>query len=175
MLDAFVAGIGPMLIIGILRAHFNFSGFQLGIISAFQSAITTFTQIFIGRMIKQYGCKKVIFSSYLAFIIYLAGMALTKNFVSVLLIQIFMGIAIATWHSPLQTLMANSTTQEERAEAMGRISLYRGMFGFVAPFLGGFLYEQYGYSAPLWASFIGGIVVTVFIYFRIRVENDKLI
>ncbi|UCH02430.1 MAG: MFS transporter [Candidatus Bathyarchaeota archaeon] len=175
MLDAFVVGMGPMLIIGLLRSHFNFSNFQLGIISASWSLITTLAQIFMGRMIKQFGCKNVIIISYLTFVIYLGGIALAKNFLVVLLIHIFWGIAMAAWRPPLQTLMANSTTQAERAEAMGRISFYRGFFGFLSPFLGGILYELYGYSAPLWASFIGGIAVTAFIHFHIRVKDDKLI
>jgi MFS family permease len=102
-------------------------------------------------------------------------MALAQNFLMVLFTQFFMGIAIAMWHSPLQTLMANSTTPMERAEAMGRISFYRGIVGFLAPFLGGFLYEQYGYSAPLWASFMVGGMVTVFIHFSIHVQDDHLI
>jgi MFS family permease len=174
ILDALTIGMGYVLFIGILRAHFNFSSLQLGIITVFEALVAAIIQVFVGRMIEKYGCKILLFSSYLAFLIYLAGIALSKSYLPILLLQIFWGIALATWASPHQTLMANSTTQAERAEAMGRINLYKGMFGFLAPFLGGFLYEQYGYSAPLWASFICGLIVTVFIHFFIRVENDRL-
>jgi MFS family permease len=175
MFDAIAYGLGPVLKFGIFRAHFNFSIFQLGIINLFGSVVMTGTQLFIGRMIRRYGCKTVLLISYITWAIHLGGIAVSKNFTSVLFFQIFFGIAIASFVTPHQTLMANSTTSMERAEAMGRISLYRGIAGFVAPFLGGFLYEQYGYSAPLWASFIGGMFITFFIHFQIRVQNDKLI
>jgi MFS family permease len=175
MFDAIAYGLGPVLKFGIFRAHFNFSILQLGIISLFGSVVMTGTQLFIGRMIRRYGCKTVLLISYITWVVHLGGIAVSKNFTSVLFFQIFFGIAIASFVTPHQTLMANSTTSMERAEAMGRISLYRGIAGFVAPFLGGFLYEQHGYSAPLWASFIGGMVITFFIRFQIRVQNDKLI
>jgi MFS family permease len=175
MFDAVVYGLGPMLKIGIFRAHFHFSNFQLGVITIFGSVVMILTQIFIARAIQKYGCKTVLLVSYITWAVHLGGIAISKNFTSVLLLQIFMGVAIAAFMTPHQTLMANSTEPLERAEAVGRISLYRGMLGFVAPYLGGFLYEQYGYSAPLLASFMGGMVVTVFIHFYIRVENDRLI
>jgi len=175
MFDAFVYGLGPVLLVGILRVHFNFSNFQLGVISTFHSVVMTLTQIFTGSVIRKFGCKSSIISSYLTFVAYLAGIALSSNFSSFLLLQIFYGIAFAMWRAPHQTLMANSTAQAERAEAMGRISLYRGLFGFFAPFLGGLLYDHYGYSAPLWISFVSGVLVTLFIHFHIRVKDDKLI
>jgi MFS family permease len=175
MFDAVVSGLGPALAIGILRAHFNFSNFQLGIISVFGSIVTTVTQIFIGRMIRRFGCKNVIIISYVTWVFYIGGMIFSQNFWSILFIRVFMGIAFATWRTPHQTLMANSTMPAERAEAMGRISFYRGILGFFAPFIGGFLYEEYGYSTPLWASLISGIVVAMFIHFQIRVKDDKLV
>jgi MFS family permease len=175
MFDAAVVGLGPVLVIGILSVHFNFSIFQLGVVSILRVVVTMVTQIFIGNMIRKYGCKNVLIVSYISWVLYIGGMILSNNFFSILLIQIFMGISIATWITPHKTLMANSTTPLERAEAMGRISLYRGIFSFFAPFLGGFLYEQYGYSAPLLASFVLGVIVTFFIYFYIHVKDDKLI
>jgi MFS family permease len=175
MFDAVVSGLGPALAIGILRVHFNFSNFQLGIISVFGSIVTTVTQIFIGRMIRRFGCKNVIIISYVTWVFYIGGMIFSQNFWSILFIRVFMGIAFATWRTPHQTLMANSTTPAERAEAMGRISFYRGILGFFAPFIGGLLYEEYGYSTPLWASLISGIVVAIFIHFQIRVKDDKLV
>lgn len=175
MFDAVVSGLGPVLVVGILRVHFNFSNFQLGVIAIIRSVVTTVTQIFIGKIIRKYGCKNVLIISYLSWVLYIGGIVLSKSFWSILLIQIFMGIAFATWRTPHQTLMANSTTPIERAEAMGRISFYRGIFGFFAPFLGGFLYEQYGYSTPLWVSFVLGVIVVFFIHLYVHVKDDKLI
>jgi len=74
-----------------------------------------------------------------------------------------------------KTLIVNSVSKRERAESMGRVRLYRGIFGFPAPFIGGLLYEQFGYSVPLWGCFILAVFTTYYIYFHIHIKDNRLI
>ena len=175
MLDAFAMCLSLNIMYGLLRVNFEFSNSQLGLIDIINAASMMFSHLVTGRMVTKYGSKNLLIISYCVYLAYISGIIASKDFLTVLLFQIPGGICVALWSPAHQTLMANSTTQTERAEAMGRISFYRGISGFFSPFIGGLLYEQYGYSAPLLTSIIWGIGVTSYIYFYIRVKDNRLI
>jgi MFS family permease len=174
-IDALSVGLGPAILYGLLRLNFGFSNSQLGILSTVNAVSMVLTQILISRRIANYNNKKLLILANIGYLVYIGGFAVSNNFLVFLLLEIGMGISIALWMPSHKTLLANSVTKRERAEAMGRVTLYRGIFGFPAPFIGGLLYEQYGYSVPLWGCFILGIVVTCYIYFNIRVKENRLI
>jgi predicted MFS family arabinose efflux permease len=51
---------------------------------------------------------------------------------------------------------------------MGRYAAFRGVIGFPAPFLGGLLYEQFGFQAPLLANLAGVLIALVLIIATVR-------
>ncbi len=174
-IDALSVGLGPGILYGLLRSNFGFSISQLGILSTISAISMVFTQLLISRRIVNFGIKKLLILANVGYLIYVGGAALSNNFYIFLLLEVGMGIAPALWVPAHKTLLANSVTKKERAEAMGRVTLYRGLFGFPAPFIGGLLYEQFGYQVPLLGSFILGIVGTYYIYFHIHVKDRRLI
>ncbi len=174
-IDALSVGLGPGILYGLLRSNFGFSISQLGILSTISAISMVFTQLLISRRIVNFGIKKLLILANVGYLIYVGGAALSNNFYIFLLLEVGMGIAPAFWVPAHKTLLANSVTKKERAEAMGRVTLYRGLFGFPAPFIGGLLYEQFGYQVPLLGSFILGIVGTYYIYFHIHVKDKRLI
>lgn len=174
-IDALSVGLGPGILYGLLRSNFGFSISQLGILSTISAISMVFTQLLISRRIVKFGIKKLLILANVGYLIYVGGAALSNNFYIFLLLEVGMGIAPAFWVPAHKTLLANSVTKKERAEAMGRVTLYRGLFGFPAPFIGGLLYEQFGYQVPLLGSFILGIVGTFYIYFYIHVKDRRLI
>ncbi len=174
-IDALSVGLGPGILYGLLRSKFGFSISQLGILSTISAISMVLTQLFISRRIANFGIKKLLIIANVGYLIYVGGAALSNNFYIFLLLEVGMGIAPAFWVPAHKTLLANSVTKKERAEAMGRVTLYRGLFGFPAPFIGGLLYEQFGYQVPLLGSFILGIVGTFYIYFYIHVKDKRLI
>ncbi|MCK5402947.1 MFS transporter [Candidatus Bathyarchaeota archaeon] len=174
-IDALSVGLGPGILYGLLRSNFGFSISQLGMLSTVNAISMVITQLIISRRITNYRIKKLLLLANVGYLIYVGGAAVSNNFWVFLLLEIVMGIAPALWVPAHKTLLANSVTKKERAEAMGRVTLYRGIFGFPAPFIGGILYEQFGYSVPLWGCFILGIVGTYYIYFHIHVKDNRLI
>ena len=174
-IDALSVGLGPGILYGLLRSNFGFSISQLGMLSTVNAISMVITQLLISRRITNYRIKKLLLLANVGYLIYVGGAAVSNNFWIFLLLEIVMGIAPALWMPAHKTLLANSVAKKERAEAMGRVTLYRGIFGFPAPFIGGILYEQFGYSVPLWGCFILGIVGTYYIYFHIHVKDNRLI
>lgn len=175
VIDALSVGLGPGILYGLLRLNFGFTNSQLGTLASANAVSMVLTQILISRRITTYKAKKLLVLSNVGYLVYVGGSAISNNFYAFVLLEIAMGIGIALWMPSHKTLLVNSVTKRERAEAMGRVRLYRGIFGFPAPFIGGLLYEQFGYSVPLWGCLILGVVTTYYIYFHIRVKENKLI
>ena len=61
-LDAISVGLGPVILYGLLRLNFDFSIFQLGILSTVNAVATVLTQILIRRRISNYETKKTLTS-----------------------------------------------------------------------------------------------------------------
>ena len=40
---------------------------------------------------------------------------------------------------------------------MGRLAAFRGLLGFPAPYIGGLLYDRFGFQAPILANLAGVI------------------
>jgi MFS family permease len=175
VVDALSVGLGPGIVYGLLRLNFGFSNTQLGTLASVNAVSIVFTQIILSRKITTYNTKNLLVVSNVGYLVYVGGSAVSNSFLTFILLEIAMGIAIALWMPSHKTLLVNSVTTRERAEAMGRVRLYRGILGFPAPFIGGLLYEHFGYSVPLWGSFILGAVATYYIYFHIRVKENRLI
>lgn len=174
-IDAISVGLGPLILYGLLRLQFNYSNSQLGILATVNAVSMVLTQIVISRRISNYVTKKLLLLNSVGYLVYVLGVAVSNNFLIFLLLEILMGILIALWNPAHKTLLANSVNKSARAEAMGRVTLYRGIFGFPAAFIGGILYEHFGYSAPLWGCFIFGIALTYYIYFHIHIKDNRLI
>jgi MFS family permease len=174
-IDAISVGLGPLILYGLLRLQFEYSNSQLGILATVNAVSMVLTQIVISRRLSNYDIKKLLLLTNVGYLVYAGGAAVSNNFLIFLFLEIVMGITAALWMPAHKTLLANSVNKRERAEAMGRVTLYRGIFGFPAPFIGGMLYEHFGYSASLWGCFIVGLVTTYYMYFHIHVKNNALI
>ena len=59
-------------------------------------------------------------------------------------------------------LMTHSPTGE-RGSIGGKVAAFRGLVAFPAPIIGGFLYQNFGYEAPILASFVGTVVCVLMI------------
>lgn len=174
-LDSVNVGLGPVIMNGLFTSAFGFTNFQLGILAVATAISTTLMQIITPRIIDQWGCKTTLILSYLTWLVWIGGVAISREFTLILLFQIPAGIAIALWVPTIRLLLANSVTRSERAEAMGRVSFYRGFIGFPAPFLGGLLFENFGYAAPLWTCFALSLVAMYYISSYLKVQNNRLV
>lgn len=168
-IDAFAWGLGATLLFGLLTKNFGFSKTLLGFLhSAFLIAWCS-SQLPIGKLIDKHGAKKFLLLSEGLGVILIAGWLFSQNFESFLLLQLIFGLIAATWVPAMLTYMAKTTSDEERASKMGELFAFRGLMAFSAPFIGGILYDLWGYSAPLLSNLIG--VVVAFLLIALLVEE----
>lgn len=153
--DSFVWGTGLALLFGMLSETYGFTTLQLGLMSSALSLVATLSQIPVGRLIDRYGSKRFLVLSEIIGLIVTGGWLFSRSFIAFAALYAFFGLSVSTWVPAQMALLANSVTESERGESMGRLEAFRGVLGFPAPYLAGLLYDHFGFRAPILANFIG--------------------
>lgn len=159
--DSLAFGLGLSLLYGMLTQTYGFTTFQLGIMSSLMALAWTVSQWPAGKLIDRFGSKPVMLLSLVGSIPILVGLMLVSSFPAIAGIYAFFGVMGATWVPAQMAMLANSASENELGEALGRLSAFRGLIGFPAPFVGGLLYDAFGFQAPLLASLVGVAIETV--------------
>jgi len=167
-LDIFVWGLGGGLLFGLLNKTYGFTTFQLGIMSSLSALVWTISQLPIGRLIDRHGSKPFLVLSEALGLFVVVGWLFSTNFVTFAVLHAFFGLVAATWVPAQLSLLANSVSEEQRGEAMGRLSAFRGLVGFSAPYIGGLLYDSFGFQAPIMANLVGVVIVLVVIALAVK-------
>jgi len=136
-------GFGGYILTGLMRKEFGFTNAQLGLLNSASSISWALFQIPIGRLIQGYGCKISLILSEAIGVLAIMGFVFSDRFESFLIFEIPMGLVPALWIPAINTLIANATSEEERAEAFGRLWLLRRIVGFPGPIIGGFIYQLF--------------------------------
>jgi MFS family permease len=162
-LDSFAWGIGNVLLFGMLSETYGFTTFQLGVMSSLQSIVWMFSQLPVGKFIDRFGCKPSMVFSEIMGVFILGGRLFSATFPAFAFLHACFGLLAATWLPAQRALLANNVSENERGEAMGRLAAFQGLGGFSAPYLGGLLYERFGFQAPILVSLICVTVVTLIV------------
>ncbi len=107
----------------------------------------------------------------------LVGWLFSKSFIAFAALQVPYGLMIASWVPAIAALIADSVQMEGRAEAMGKLQAFRGMLAFPAPYIGGLLFDLFGFRAPIIANLIGSAAAFLLIYLLVEetgVREDPL-
>jgi MFS family permease len=117
---------------------------------------------------ERYGCVKSMILSEAGGVILTIGWLHASTFQTFALLQILFGFTVATWLPATMTWMANSVPKEKMAEEIGRLNAFRGLASFPAPYIGGLLYEAFGFRGPITVNLIGAITVLVLMTLLVR-------
>jgi len=171
--DIFVWGLGGSLLFGMLNETYGFTTFQLGVMSGLLSLAWALTQLPIGRLIDRYGSKPFMVLSEALGIVVVGGWLFSTSFVAFAALYALFGLVAATWAPALQALLANSVPTEQLGEAMGRLSAFRGLIAFPAPYIGGLLYDRFGFQAPILANLVGVAIALVAIVVAVKEPSGE--
>ncbi len=156
--DSFVWTISSMIIYGIVSVQFGFTQTDIGIIVGVWAVVFAAATLPVGKLVERFGSRGMMFFSEALGIPIMLGWILARTPLEFAFISIFNGLTAATWVPAWQTLVANSVDDRARGEAIGHLTAVRGLLAFPAPLLGGFLYERFGYAAPMIASLAGVVL-----------------
>ena len=158
-IDAFAFGLGTQIISGLLSKTYHFTPFQLGLLASVGSVTWAISQLFFGRKVDEHGCVPFLILSEAVSVVVLVGWLLARSFAAFLAIQALWGVAVATWMPAFLSWITNSISETQRAEELGRLGAFRGLLSFPAPYLGGLLFNAFGFRGPLLANLIGVVIV----------------
>jgi MFS family permease len=166
--DAFAWGTGWGILYGLLSEVYHFTASQLGLMSCLSSVGWAVFQMPVGKLMERYGCVKSMILSEAVGVILLVGWLQAATFETFALLQILFGLTIAAWLPATMTWMANSVPKEKMAEEIGRLSAFRGLVGFPAPYIGGLLYEAFGFRGPITVNLIGALTALILMATLVR-------
>jgi YNFM family putative membrane transporter len=125
--------LGSLIFLGMLTETYHFTLFQLGILEAVFCAVASLSQIPFGWLVDRYG---------------------RKTFFEFLIFRGMMGIAVSAWIPAFQAYISDAVPEEERARHIGDLNALGGLIAFPAPFIGGVLFDAWGFDAPMLTSLI---------------------
>jgi len=170
--DLLAFSIGWRLINGLLVDAFGFTPGQIAIISAFQTGTMAFSQILIGSRVDKYGSRVYLTVSQIISGILIAALILRPTYLVAIASNVLMGVAAALWSPAEQSWVANNVDPSERAKSIGGYSTFRGLVALPGPFIGGLIYDRYGYNAPMLVNFVLLVVDILLLWFLIK-DNAK--
>jgi MFS family permease len=162
--DAIAFGTGVSILTGLLSRTFGFTPFQLGLFASASSVTWTITQWFVGREVDKRGTVPFLIFSELISIVVMIGWLFARTFSTFLWLYAVWGLALATWMPAFLAWLANSVSEKQRGEELGRLGAFRGIISFLGPYAGGLLYDKLGFAAPLIANVIGAVIVVVILW-----------
>jgi DHA1 family multidrug resistance protein-like MFS transporter len=166
--DLLAFSIGWRLINGLLVDAFGFTPGQIAIISAFQTGTMAFSQILIGSRVDKYGSRVYLTVSQIISGILIAALILRPTYLVAIASNVLMGVAAALWSPAEQSWVANNVDPSERAKSIGGYSTFRGLVALPGPFIGGLIYDRYGYNAPMLVNFVLLVVDILLLWFLIK-------
>jgi DHA1 family multidrug resistance protein-like MFS transporter len=166
--DAFAWGLGYSILYGMLVRSFQFSTYELGLLSAIVSVAWGVSQIPFGKLMDRYGRKLFLLVSEAFGIASVFGWLLSSNFVHFVVLQVPFGVSVASWVPTVTAFLADNVSKERRAEAMGKLQAFRGVLTFPAPYIGGLLYDKWGFRAPLFLNLLGSFVTFFLLFVLVR-------
>jgi len=158
--DFFSWGLSYGILYGMLAKTYGLSSSQIGLIVSASFTAWLVFQMPAGKLVDRFGGFKLMVISEALGIPLMVGWLLARSMKDFLLLQILWGLVAATWVPAMQSYIALKVPKEERGEAIGLLSAFRGIVSFPSPFFGGLLYEVAKFPGPILAS-LAGIIVTI--------------
>lgn len=166
--DLFAWGMGWGLLYGLLTKTYDFSPAQLGVLSSITSITWALTTIPIGRLIDRIGTKLVLVASEALGPPVLLIWMTQSSFQAFALSMPLFALTASLWVPARNTFISHAVDANNRAEIFGRLSAFSGLVAFPSTFLGGYLYDQFGFVAPIFGNLIGSILALVILIFYVR-------
>ena len=165
--DLFAFSVGWRLINGLLT-EIGFTTSMIGVIYAIQTGTLAIGQIVLGKQVDWFGYRKLLTLSQIISCFILAALIIKPTFTVAIAANILMGIGAALWMPAEQAWVAKNVDPAERAKSIGGYSTFRGLVALPGPYIGGLLYDRFGYNAPLLVNLGLAVFDILLLWFLIK-------
>ena len=154
IIDNFAAFMIGGIFFGMLMKSFGFTLLELGILSNVFSISAAVSQIPAGKLVDRYGGKQILVVSMIIYWLSLTGYLFARDLIGFLICRVLVGLSTSTRGPSFNTYISNNVPEGERGRVFGDLNGLMGLISFPAPILGAFLYEAYGFQAPILATLV---------------------
>lgn len=151
--------------------HLGLTSFQMGtLITGWALAQFIFTPIW-GRLIDRYGRKPILFIGLLGFGIAFIAIIFAHTYMQLIFARII-GALLSSGSVPAAlTIVADSSDEEHRGEAMAKMGAVNSLGFLCGPALGGF-FSPLGLNAPFIAAGSLALITLPFVWFFVKEPRD---
>ncbi len=142
-------GTGFSLFYGTLVDSYGFTELQLGLLSTVFSISWGLSSIPIGKLTDRVGKKPMLMMSWVMAMTSILGFLTFRSFPAFLFFQIVSGLDPSFWVPAWMALISEKVPSERLSTALGKIDAASRLAMIPAPWLGGLLYQAWGFGAPL--------------------------
>jgi DHA1 family multidrug resistance protein-like MFS transporter len=146
-----------------IQSTFHYNDSQIGIIVGVLSLAIILSQYPATKLLLLLGERRTIALSEALGTVLIVGWGVASSFPAFVLLSVVFGVSIATWVPAVQSLLMANSPEHERGGIGGKVAAVRGLFAFPAPIIGGLLFQDFGYEAPIVASAVGTAITVVVI------------
>lgn len=167
IIQGFGYAVAYSLFYGAITDSFGYNTFQLGLMSTAFSLTWAASSIPMGKLGDRLGRKKSLLMSIFMAYVAVIGFIVFRSIEAFILLNAITAIDITFWLPTWTSLISESVSKEKRSSVMGKLDAYGRIGAIPAPWLGGYLYENYGFNAPLYVQLFTLALSVIFIL-RIR-------
>lgn len=153
-----------------MSAHFSvpYSVIQL-VVSLYLVALAA-VQLLIGPASDRFGRRPILLGSFVIFIIATVAAIYAPNIQVLLACRVMQSFSAAGF--VLARAIVRDTVDTERtASQIGYVTMGMALTPMIAPFVGGYLDELYGWQASFWLSAIFGVIALVIVWIDLSETN----
>jgi MFS family permease len=161
--DLIAFGTGYFILYGMLAKGYGYTPAMLGTLSAVTTGSMALFQVPVGRYADRVGYAKYLAISQAIACAVILLVIYSKQYEVVIFAQALLGFSASFWHPAEQAWIAKNVDPGERARAIGSYSTFRGLLSFPAPFIGGLLFDAYGFNLPMIINLIIALIDIVLI------------
>jgi len=122
----------------------------------------------IGSRVDRYGYRVYLTASQIISGILIVALILKPTYLVAIASNVLMGFSAALWSPAEQAWVAKNVDPSERAKSIGGYSTFRGLVALPGPFIGGIIYDRYGYNAPMLVNLALLVVDILLLWFLIK-------
>jgi len=166
--DLFAFSVGWRLINGMLADVYGFTPGMLGLMNAANTGTMALFQIVLGRHVDRYGYKNFLTISQIISSCLLAMLLFFPSYQVAIAASVMMGLGAAFWMPAEQAWVAKNVDPEQRAKSIGGYSTFRGLIALPGPFIGGIIYDLYGYQGPIAINLTLAVIDVFLLWFLVK-------
>lgn len=149
-----------------IKAEFQLSSVQAGMLGSFTLAGMAIGGIFGGWACDQFGRVRIVVISILLFSVLTCGLGLTQNFIQFSILRFFASLGLGSLYIACNTLMAEYVPTRYRTTVLGTLQAGWTVGYIVATLLAGWIIPDHGWRMLFYVAIVP-VLIAVFMHFLV--------